>query len=56
MDERILISKLRAVVKGRVIAPEDAGYDRRSARIGICFTATYLTINTPAIAAAINSA
>ena len=31
MDERILISKLRAKVKGRVIAREDAGYDQARA-------------------------
>jgi FAD/FMN-containing dehydrogenase len=31
MDVRILISKLRTAVKGRVIAPEEAGYDQARA-------------------------
>jgi FAD/FMN-containing dehydrogenase len=31
MDERILISKLRTAVKGRVIAPEEEGYDQARA-------------------------
>jgi len=56
MDEGLSIAKLRAAVKGRVFAPEDAGYDCRSAQVGHYFLAIYLTINTPAIAAAINSA
>jgi hypothetical protein len=56
MDEGLSIAKLRAAVKGRVFAPEDAGYDCRSAQVGHYFLAIYLTINTPATAAAINPA